>query len=127
MINSFYCTNIFTGNAAEMIRFYRETLEIPVLKTDVDEADGVYLGFAQGAPSICIWDATKWNVPASGGMSFVFRCDNLDATMAELEKKGLVLPAPERFDWGAYELRLKDPDNHEIVIAESSNQPGDSQ
>ncbi len=118
MVNGFCCTNIFTKNAVELIKFYRETLEIPMLKTDVDDYNGVYLGFIKDAPSICIWDATKWNVPVSGAMSFVFSCDNMDATCLELKKKGLILNPPVKFDWGTYELRLKDPDNNEIVIVE---------
>ena len=121
MINGFCCTNIFTRNAVELIRFYRETLEIPMLKTDVDDYNGVYLGFIKDAPSICIWDAAKWNVPVSGVMSFVFICDDLDTTCSELKKKGIIFNPPEKFDWGTYELRLKDPDNNEIVIAEYLN------
>ena len=121
MITGFYCTNVFTRNAVELIKFYRETLEIPMLKTDVDDYNGVYLGFIEDAPSICIWDAVKWNVPVSGATSFVFTSDNLDATCLELTKKGLTLNTPEKFDWGTYELRLKDPDNNEIVIVEFLN------
>ncbi len=122
MINGFCCTNIFTKNAVELIRFYRETLEIPMLKTDVDDYNGVYLGFMRDAPSLCVWDAAQWNAPVTGAMSLVFRCDDLDATIVELQKKGLVLGAPEKFDWGTYELRLKDPDDNEVVIVEYRNE-----
>ncbi|WP_265459401.1 hypothetical protein [Enterococcus sp. HY326] len=66
MITSFLCTNIFSRNAKELINFYREILEIPMLKTDSGEYDGVYFGFMKEAPSICIWDATVWNVHPSG-------------------------------------------------------------
>lgn len=118
MINSFYCTNLFTRNAGSMVRFYRETLGIPMIKTDVDEENGVYLGFIEHAPTICIWDATHWNLPPGGAMSFVFGCDSLDHTCAELTRKGLVLDAPVRTEWGTVELRLKDPDGNEIVLAE---------
>lgn len=118
MLNGYCCTNIFTKNAVEMIKFYRETLGIPMLKTDVDDFDGVYFGFVKDAPSICIWDAAKWRAPTSGAMSFVFSCDDMDSTCAQLKEKGLALNAPEKFDWGTYELRLKDPDNNEIVIVE---------
>lgn len=121
MISGFCCTNIMTKNAVELIKFYRETLEIPMLKTDVDDHNGVYLGFVEDAPSICIWDATKWNVPASGVMSFVFTCDSMDNTYSELKKKGLRLNEPEKFDWGTYELRLEDPDGNEVVIVEYLN------
>ncbi len=121
MINSFCCTNVFTRNARALIKFYRETLDIPMLKTDVDDYNGVYLGFIKDAPSICIWDANVWDLPASGTMSFVFSCDNLDMTCLNLKEKGLILNPPEKFDWGTYELRLKDPDNNEIVIVEYLN------
>lgn len=121
MINSFYCTNIFTQNAMAMIKFYRETLEIPMIKTDIDEYNGVYLGFIKDAPSICIWDAAKWDSPVSGTMSFVFGCDDLDNTCVALRRKGLILDAPVKFDWGTYELRLKDPDGNEIVLVEFLN------
>lgn len=123
MVNGFLCTNIFTANAKELITFYSEILEIPVLRTDDDAYNGVYLGFIKDAPSICIWDATKWNIPVSGTMSFVFESNDLDTTCLELKEKGLVFSPPEKFDWGTYELRLKDPDNNEVVIAEYLNKP----
>ncbi len=93
-----------------------------MLKTDVDDYNGVYLGFMRDAPSLCVWDAAQWNAPVTGAMSLVFRCDDLDATIVELQKKGLVLGAPEKFDWGTYELRLKDPDDNEVVIVEYRNE-----
>ena len=121
MINGLYCTNIFSSNAKEMIAFYRDVLEIPLQKTDVDDYNGVYLGFIEDAPAICIWDATAFNAPISGKMSFVFTCSDLDKTIEELKNKGLALEPPVKFDWGTYELRLKDPDGNEIVIAEFMN------
>ena len=56
MITGYYCTNIFSKQAKELIEFYREILEIPYIKTDVDESNGVYLGFIENAPTLCIWD-----------------------------------------------------------------------
>lgn len=50
MITGYYCTNIFSEKAKELISFYREILEIPFIKTDVDESNGVYLGFIESAP-----------------------------------------------------------------------------
>ena len=121
MINAFYCTNIFSSNAKELISFYRNVLEIPMQKTDVDDYNGVYFGFIKDAPMICIWDAKVFNVPVSGKMSFVFSCSNLDKTIEELIYKGMKLEPPVKYDWGTYELRLKDPDDNEIVIAEFMN------
>jgi predicted enzyme related to lactoylglutathione lyase len=118
MIKGFYCTNIFSSNAKELITFYRDVLELPVQKTDVDDYNGVYFGFIKDAPTICIWDAKAFNVPGNGNMSFVFSCDDLDKTVEELKSKGIRLEPPVKYDWGTYELRLKDPDGNEIVIAE---------
>mgnify|MGYP003598019319 FL=1 len=120
MITGFYCTNIFSGNAKELILFYHEILGIPIIKTDVDDYNGVYFGFIKDAPTICIWDAIAFDVPVSGTMSFVFRSDNLDQTADELRKKGLVFESPVKFDWGTYELRTKDPAGNEVVIVEFS-------
>jgi len=121
MINGFYCTNIFSSNAKELITFYRDVLEIPVQKTDVDNYNGVYFGFIKDVPTICIWDAKAFNVPGSGNMSFVFSCDDLDKTVEELKNKGIRLEPPVKYDWGTYELRLKDPEDNEIVIVEFMN------
>ena len=54
MITGFYCTNVFSEHAKELIDFYREVLEIPVIKTDADDSNGVYFGFIENAPTLCI-------------------------------------------------------------------------
>ena len=118
MITGYYCTNIFSAKAKELIAFYREILEIPFIKTDIDETNGVYLGFIENAPTLCIWDSTVFNAQPTGYQSFVFETKNLDATMEQLRKKGLNLAEAIRYDWGTYELRLNDIDGNEIVIAE---------
>lgn len=41
MITGYYCTNIFSEHAKEQIEFYRQVLELPIIKTDVDESNGV--------------------------------------------------------------------------------------
>lgn len=121
MIKSFYCTNIFSVNAKELITFYRDVLEIPIQKTDVYDYNGVYFGFITDAPTICIWDAQAFNTPGSKNMSFVFACDDLDRTIEELKNKDIRLEPPVKYDWGTYELRLTDPDGNEIVIVEFLN------
>lgn len=118
MITGYYCTNIFSEQAEELIAFYRQTLEIPFLKTDDDQSNGVYFGFLENAPTLCIWDCKKGNVQPTGRQSFVFQTQNLDLTMEWLKKKGLALSEAIRYDWGTYEVRLIDIDGNEIVIAE---------
>jgi len=118
MIQSFSCTNVFSKNVKLLKEFYHEKLGVPILSSIVDEYDGVNLGFLKNAPTICLWDASKWNTPVSGTMSFVFVCDDLDKTCDELKTKGLSFEPPVRFEWGTYELRLKDLDGNEVVIVE---------
>jgi len=118
MINSFSCTNIFSKNTNLLIEFYHKKLGIPIINVIVDDFDGVNLGFVENAPTICVWDANKWGAPVYGTTSFVFMCDNLDATCDELRKKGLSFEPPVKFEWGTYELRLRDPDGNEVVVVE---------
>ena len=117
MLTGYYCTNIFSEQAKELIAFYREILEIPFIKTDVDDSNGVYLGFIEKAPTIYIWDCKVFGAQPTGYQSFVFETKNLDATMECLKEKGLSQAEPVRYDWAA-ELRLNDPYGNEIVIAE---------
>lgn len=118
MITGFYCTNIFSAQAKELIAFYREILEIPFIKTDGDDSNGVYLGFMENAPTICIWDCKAFDAQPTGYQSFVFQTKNLDRAIEGLKEKGLSLAEPVRYEWGTYELRLNDIDGNEIVIAE---------
>ena len=118
MITGFYCTNVFSEHAKELIDFYREVLEIPVIKIDADDSNGVYFGFIENAPTLCIWDCKAFNAPPTGYQSFVFQAENLDSTMVCLKEKGVTLSDPIRYDWGTYEVRLKDPDENEVVIVE---------
>lgn len=118
MVTGFYCTNIFSEQAKELIEFYRKVLEIPFIKTDVDDSNGVYLGFIKNAPTLCIWDCKAWGAQPTGRQSFVFQTENLDATMAGLKEKGVSMSKAIRYDWGTYEVRLSDIDGNEIVIAE---------
>ena len=118
MIESFYSVNIFSKNTKELIAFYHKKLEIPILGTLDDDINGVNLGFSPDAPMICVWDANKIDSPVQGKVSFVFTCESLDQTCEELTKKGMTFAPPVKYAWGTYELRLRDPDNNEVVVAE---------
>lgn len=122
MINNFLCTNLFSMNSTELIDFYQNKLGIPIINEIVDHSDGVNFGFDKNAPMICVWNAQKWGSPVNGPTSFVFTTDHLDDTVEELKEKGLDIEPPVRFEWGTYELRLKDPDGNEIVIVETESE-----
>jgi uncharacterized glyoxalase superfamily protein PhnB len=118
MIESFYCVNVFSKKIKELITFYQEKLEIPILSTLDDDTNGVNLGFTPNAPRIFICEANKTDSPVQGTVSFVFMCESLDKTCEELAKKGMTFAPPVKYDWGTYELRLRDPDDNEVVVAE---------
>ena len=118
MITGYCCTNILSEHAKELIEFYRDILEVPAIKTDDDNSNGVYFGFVENAPTLCVWDCKKCNVLPTGHQSFVFETDSLDMTMEWLKGKGVLLSEAIRYDWGTYEVRLSDIDGNEIVIVE---------
>lgn len=118
MIDSFYCINVFSKNPRAILEFYHEKLGVPILGTLDDDSNGVNLGFVTDAPMICIWDANKIDSPVEGTVSFVFMCEDLDMTCMELAQKGMSVPEPVRYEWGTYELRLRDPDGNEVVVVE---------
>ena len=118
MIKNFYCVNIFSKKTKELISFYHEKLEIPILGTLDDDTNGVNLGFSPDGTMICIWDANKINSPVNGTFSIVFMCENLDNICKKITKKGMIFPTPIKYDWGTYELRLRDPEDNEVVIVE---------
>jgi predicted enzyme related to lactoylglutathione lyase len=118
LIDNFYCVNIFTQKPTELISFYNEKLEIPILGTLDNDTNGVNIGFKPDTAMICIWDADKIGSPVNGTMSLVFKCEDLDKTCEKLAHKDMIFPPPVKYEWGTYELRLRDPDDNEVVIVE---------
>ncbi len=108
----------FPKKTKELIEFYHEKLEIPILGTLDDDTNGVNLGFNPDATMICIWNTNKIESPVNGTVSFVFMSDNLNKTCEKLTQKGMTFPPPVKYEWGTYELRLRDPDDNEVVVVE---------
>lgn len=54
MITGYYCTHIFSEKTEELIEYYTQILEIPIIKTDDDNTNSVYFGFFENIPMICI-------------------------------------------------------------------------
>ena len=118
MITNMLCTNIFTDEAKEVINFYNKILNIPILKSDIDDFGGVYLGFDKRNPLICVWDSKKSGSIKTGKNSFVFHCDSLDDAMLDINEKGVLFEKHLKSKWGTYELRLNDPIGNEVILVE---------
>jgi predicted enzyme related to lactoylglutathione lyase len=115
MIKSYCCVNISSKDPERLVRFYNETLGVPILEFD-ENYDGVALGFIKDAPNIMVWDENKWGKSSDGKINFVFNCDDLDVTYKELKEKGVQLEPPIRAVWGGMELPLQDPDGNPILL-----------
>ena len=87
MITGYYCTNIFSEQAQELIEFYRDILEIPFIRTDVDSTNGVYLGFIEKSNSLCIWDCKAFNAPPIDDINHLFFKQKISIPMMVCLKK----------------------------------------
>ncbi|WP_342563864.1 VOC family protein [Paenibacillus sp. FSL R7-0345] len=117
MIIKYQCVNISSKDPKALVEFYHLQLGIPVIEPD-EHYDGVSLGFLKEAPVIVIWDENKWGKSSEGKVNFVFSCDNLDRTYAELSGKGVQLEPPVTAVWGGKELPLLDLDGNKILLLE---------
>lgn len=117
MIKSYICTNISSKNVKNLVEFYHNYLEVPIIFNGYGDYDGIQLGFLKDAPTICIWDENKWE-PYEGIANFTFRCDNLDKTYQELRDKGLKVNPPYKAEWDGREMVFTDPDGNKIFIIE---------
>lgn len=117
MIKSYVCMNISSKDIKNLVDFYHHYLGIPIVFEGYGDYDGVQLGFIKDAPTICIWDESKWE-PYEGIVNLVFRCDNIDKTYQELVQKGLKVKPPYTAVWGGKEMSLSDPDGNKILILE---------
>lgn len=115
MIVNYHCVNLSSVHPRALVAFYHDQLGIPIIEGD-ESFDGVSLGFIKDAPVIVIWDENRWGKSSEGKVNFVFRCDDVDKTYAELKEKGLILNPPTTADWGGKELFFSDPDGNKITL-----------
>ena len=117
MLTRFECINLSSPDVAQLVRFYRETLGVP-LHTAEGDNDGAMLGFIPEAPMICIWDENRWGIASAKPITLVFKCDDIQATYEDLLAKGAAPNPITVAVWGGKELTLNDPDGNHILILE---------
>ena len=116
MIKEFVSVNLYAGAPAEVIAFYRDKLGIPCLAEGFGDMDGAQVGFSDSNARLTVWDSPKWG--SQGELAFVFRCDNLDSTYAELKARGVELDPPYTASWGGREMLVLDPLGNKIWLLE---------
>jgi len=123
MITIFCGMNISSKNPEAMVRFYTEVLGIPALANKSPQAtasevnyDGSEIGFDLMQTRIFIWDENKWGKSNTGTVTFVFKCDDIDATYQNIKEKVVDVAPPISTPYGGRELILKDPDGNKVLI-----------
>jgi catechol 2,3-dioxygenase-like lactoylglutathione lyase family enzyme len=85
----------FAGDADAARAFFRDVLELP----SVDAGDG-WLIFALPPAELAVHPGQGWG-EAEGGHRLFLICDEIEGTVAELERKGVEFSTPiTREDWG---------------------------
>jgi catechol 2,3-dioxygenase-like lactoylglutathione lyase family enzyme len=85
----------FAGDADAARTFFRDVLELP----SVDAGDG-WLIFALPPAELAVHPGQGWG-EAEGGHRLFLICDEIEGTVAELERKGVEFSTPiTREDWG---------------------------
>lgn len=102
-------------------RFYEETLGLPVL-----EAEDRAVKYDTGEVILALNLAGDYGIPLTGekdrSQLIVFHVDDLDATRAALEAKGVSFTGPtERYEIGAT-ATFYDPDGHCLLLYEPSEE-----
>jgi predicted enzyme related to lactoylglutathione lyase len=101
-------------------QFYTDVLGFVV--TNDSTFDGgmrwVQLGVAGGQTHITL---VTWfpNMPPGSQQGIVFEVDDLEATIAHMQGKGVSVPSIESAPWGAW-VTINDPDGNGLVIQKST-------
>ncbi|WP_088816173.1 MULTISPECIES: VOC family protein [Listeria] len=114
MIRKFEGVNIAGPSAAELVDFYHEKLGIPIVFPGHGDSVGAKLGFTLAEPGIIVWQEEAKSAP----VEFVFSCESLDETYAELNARGVTDTPPRLAEWGGRELNFIDPIGNKIMILE---------
>ncbi|MFC4561736.1 VOC family protein [Nocardiopsis mangrovi] len=66
--------------------------------------------------SITLHSAATFNRRPGEGAFLTFACDDVEATAAELRRRGVAVTNPVEEPWGTY-IKATDPDGHEVMIS----------
>lgn len=113
MVNRFGGINLATKDVNELVHFYKDILEIPVMDEGYGSYDGVLFGFSDKEPGFWIWDENKWGT-ATEKANLVFFVDDLDSIYQNVHNKGVECEPPQTTEWGGKSFRLVDPCGNEL-------------
>jgi catechol 2,3-dioxygenase-like lactoylglutathione lyase family enzyme len=94
------------------VRFYRDILSLRLLYGDESssfcsfDVDGTYLNLELSDYADAEWGRV------------IFYCDDVNQMHEHLKSKGYLLPLPRDAPWGERFFHVKDPDGHELSLAQ---------
>ncbi|MFC3996922.1 VOC family protein [Nocardiopsis sediminis] len=69
-----------------------------------------------GQTAITLHSASAFNRTPGEGAFLTFACDDIEATVADLRRRGVKVTDPVEEPWGTY-IKATDPDGHEVMIS----------
>ena len=127
MTSAYVTTRLLVADYPLSLRFYRDTLGLPVAQT-IGEGEGVYCELGADGGRIALYAremfaASVLALPAPSrgdAMLIALEVSDLDAVAAQLEGGGINIEAgiTERREWALRTLHLRDPDGNLVEVFE---------
>ena len=127
MTSAYVTTRLLVADYPLSLRFYRDTLGLPVAQT-IGEGEGVYCELGVDGGRIALYAREMFAVsvlalpaPSRGdAMLIALEVRDLDAVAAQLEGDNVKLEAgiTERPEWALRTLHLRDPDGNLVEVFE---------
>jgi lactoylglutathione lyase len=127
MISRYVTTRVLASDYATSLRFYRDTLGLPVAQT-IGEGDGVYCELGGDGGRIALYSREMFATsvialqpPARGDAILItIHVPDVAAAARELEEKGVELEVAvtERAEWAVKTVHLRDPDGNLVEVFE---------
>lgn len=118
MITGVVGITLWTDDLAPMLRFYRDTLRLPLHSYHEDEG---FAAFALGEVRFNIGRHAQVRGPARDPLRIMphLGVSDIHAEYARLAAAGVAfIRAPEREHWGGWVATLKDPDGNVLQLLE---------
>ena len=119
MIGAIKTVAVYVSDQKAARAFYVEKLGFAVRKElpMTPEASWVEVSAAGAETALVLYPRSMMKNWHELKPSIVFHCDNVETTVAELEKKGVAITdRPKQMQWGTY-AKFADPDGNEFLLA----------
>ena len=93
-------------------KFYQETLE---LKPGMTAMEGAWVEYELGATTIGVGCWPGWD-PSRDGTSVAFEVDDIDATIATLQERGVAFDMEKTETPVCWMAQFRDPDGNKLLV-----------